>query len=228
MKKTSKFYVAFIGCMFFMQCTYREADAQSKEKPSNFSVDTTLDVNWIKSYLGRYDIEFTYGRILTFTLEGKQLYAQVTGQPKTLIHSSSQGEFYWKNVDDLDVKVQFVDDGKGVVDQLFFFLGTQKFHAKKMKDEVPVTVDPSIYNKYVGKYNLGEFMVIFSREGDNLYSQAMVPGGPKILLLPASNTEYFSIESSVRFKFSIDANGTTDAVIVYMNGQDMRGGKVKE
>jgi hypothetical protein len=228
MKSANKFHFVFILCLFLQNSTYQKVNAQTMEKQLGISIDTTFDINILKSYLGRYDIDFGYGRILTFTQEGKQLYVQITGQPKTPVYLSSFAEFYWKNIDGLDAKVQFVNEGKGGVDQLFFFIDTQKFHAKKMIDEAPVEVDPAIFERYVGKYNLGDFMIIFSREGDNLYSQALVPGGPKIMLLPASDVEYFSYEASVRFKFLTGDDGNVNSIIVYINGQNMRGEKVKE
>jgi hypothetical protein len=228
MRKLKSLYIVLFISVCYQYLAIQLAYAQNKGKQYSFSFDSALNTRILKSYMGRYDIENSYGRILSVTIENNQLYAQITGQPKIMMNYSMPGEFYWKSIDSVVVKVKFIDNGQGIIDKLIFFLDTQMFNAKKMIDEAPVEVDPSIFARYVGTYDLAAFRVVFSREGDNLYSQALVPGGLKILLLPASDYEYFSLESSVRFKFSIGEDMNANSVIVNMNGQDIQGKRIKE
>jgi CubicO group peptidase (beta-lactamase class C family) len=65
----------------------------------------------LDAYVGKYD----YGQkqvVLTVTREGKQLYAQLTGQPRFEIFPASADAFVWKVV---DAKITFVRDAAGKV-----------------------------------------------------------------------------------------------------------------
>lgn len=60
--------------------------------------------------LGRY--QYGPGAIMTFSREGKQLYAQLTGQPKLPIFPVNETTFEWKLV---EAKVEFIKDNKGKI-----------------------------------------------------------------------------------------------------------------
>jgi len=192
------------------------------EKQSSFDSDIKIDENTLKSYTGRYN--YGGGAVLIVTLEGSQLMAQMTGQPNFPIYPSSNDEFNWKVV---EAKIRFVKDESGIVTHAIHNQGGQQLEAKKMKDEIPVNVAPAVFDKLVGKYDMGNssFFVI-SRDGDKLILQ--VPNQPQYQLLPASETEYFMKESSVRVTFKADDTGKADTLILNIDGTEQKGKRVTE
>ncbi len=181
-------------------------------KQTSIDSDVVVDEAILKNYVGRYD--YGQGAVLIVTLEGKQLSAQMTGQPKFPIFPSSKDEFNWKVV---EAKVKFVTDEKGVVTHLIHNQGGGKIEAKKLKDETPVAVNPAISDKYIGKYDAGNNVVIeVSKDGDKLMFQG--PNLPKYQLLAASETEYFAREINIRITFKANADGNIDSIVLINSG----------
>lgn len=182
------------------------------QKQSSFASDLAIDESILKSYVGRYD--YGQGAVLIVTLDGKQLNAQMTGQPMFPIFPSSKNEFNWKVV---EAKVKFETDENGNVTNLIHYQGGQQLAAKKLKDETPVNVNPAIFDKYAGKYDMGNSTVFeVSKEGDKLMVQG--PNLPKYQLFPASETEYFAREVTIRLTFKINAEGKVNTIDLNNSG----------
>jgi len=191
-------------------------------KQSSFSSDTTVDENILKNYVGRYD--YGQGAVLIVTLEGKQLYAQLTGQAKYPIFPASKDEFNWKVV---EASIKFITDEKGNVTHVVHHQNGQQFEAKKLKVEIPVSIESVLFNKYVGKYDMGNnYIIVVSKESDKLLIQ--LPNLPKYQLLPASETEFYTIEMSIRLIFKVNSDGKTDSVILNFNGIEKPAKRVNE
>jgi len=191
-------------------------------KQSSFASDISVDENILKSYVGRYD--YGQGGVMIVTLEGKQLYAQLTGQNKYPILPASNDEFYWKIA---EANVKFVKDEKGNVTHAIHHQSGQQFEAKKLKDETPVIVDSAVFDKYVGKYDMGNNnIIIISKDGEKLLMQ--LPNLPKYQLLPASETEYFVREMNVRLAFKLSGDGNTESVTVNIDGIEQSAKRVNE
>ena len=185
------------------------------------SKDTTLDENILKSYVGRYD--YIQGSVLLVTLEDKQLQVQLTAQPKIPIFPSSKDEFYTKVV---DARLKFVTDQKGNVTSVIQYQNGMQFEAMKLKDEIPVAVDPAIFDKYIGKYDAGNNnTVVISKEGDKLFAQGA--DLPVYQLLPASETEYFLKEVNARLKFKVSGE-KADSILINMAGNEITAIRLKE
>jgi hypothetical protein len=183
------------------------------EKQSSFDSDFTIDENTLKSYTGRYN--YGGGAVMTVTLDGKQLMAQMTGQPNFPIYPSSIDEFNWKVV---EAKIKFVKDDKGIVTHAIHTQGGQQLEAKKLIDEIPVAVSPSVFDKLVGKYSWGPSLVIsVFKEGDKLLIR--IGDQSPNQLLPASETEYFMKENTVRVTFKSNASGKIDSMVINMDGR---------
>ncbi len=192
------------------------------EKQASFASDIKIDENILKSYTGRYS--YSQGAVLVVTLEGNQLMAQMTGQPNFPIYPSSNDEFNWKVV---EAKIKFVKDDMGIVTHAIHYQGGQQLEVKKLKDEIPVTVTASVYDRYIGKYDMGNnTLFVVSKEDNRLL--LLVPGQPQFQLLPASETEYFMNESTVRVTFKANDAGTTDTMILNIDGTVQQGKKVVE
>lgn len=192
------------------------------KEQASFASDIKIDENTLKSYTGRYN--YGHGAVLMVTLEGNQLMAQMTGQPNFPIYPSSEDQFNWKVV---EASIKFVKDEKGNVSHAIHSQGGQQIEAKKMKDELPVPVASSVFDKYVGKYDIGNTnLFVVTKEGDKLLLQA--PGQPIYQLLPASETEYFLKESSARISFKANDAGKIDTMILNIDGTEQQGKKVNE
>lgn len=191
-------------------------------KQSSFASDISVDENILKSYVGRYD--YGQGAVMIVTLEGTQLYAQLTGQAKYPIFPSSNNEFNWKIV---EASVIFVMDEKGNVTHAVHHQSGQQFEAKKLKDETPIIVDSAVFDKYIGKYDMGNNnIIVVSKNGDNLLMQGL--NLPKYQLLPASETEYFAREINIRLTFNVNGDGKIDSITVNINGIEQPAKRVNE
>lgn len=183
-------------------------------KQPTFASDIPVDEKLINAYVGRYD--YGQGAVLTVTLEGKQLYAQMTGQGKYPIFPSSKDEFNWKIV---DASVKFVVDEKGKVIYLLHHQNGQQIEAKKLKEEIPVAVDFSVFDKYTGKYDMGNNYVMAVLKVDK---KLFLQGSQltRFQLFPASETEFFAREINIRLKFKAHGEQKADSVIVVISGEE--------
>jgi hypothetical protein len=181
----------------------------------------TVDENTLKSYVGRYD--YTRGAVLIVTLEDKQLQAQMTGQPKFPIFPSSKNEFFWRVV---DASIKFITDEKGNVTGAIHSQNGSQLEVKKLKDEKPVAVNPAIFDKYVGKFNVDvNTAAVITKEGDKLIATGS--NLPPYQLLPASETEFFVMEVNARLWFKVHGD-KADTVLIDMGGDKITAVRVKE
>lgn len=180
-----------------------------------------VDASILKSYVGRYD--YTQGAVMIVTLEDNQLQAQLTGQPKFPIFPSSKNEFYWKVV---DARVKFVTDEKGNVINAIHYQNGSELEAVKLKDEMPVAVNPLVFDKFIGKYDAGDNnTVVITKDGDKLFAQGS--GLPVYQLLPASETEYFLREVNARLTFKVTGE-KADTILINMAGNEITATRLKE
>lgn len=93
------------------------------------------------------------------------------------------------------------------------------------QERVLAKVDPAIYPKYVGLYELdnGSRITMTTEEG-RLWAQG--PGGAKSEMLPESETKYFS-DNGIVFSFELGEGGAVAAVIIEQGGQTMRAKRSK-
>jgi CubicO group peptidase (beta-lactamase class C family) len=82
-----------------------------------------------KNYAGRYQLTPTM--IFTITLEGNQIFAQLTGQPKFEIFAESERDFFYKVV---DAQITFESDGKEPATALILHQGGQNPRATRIGD----------------------------------------------------------------------------------------------
>jgi CubicO group peptidase (beta-lactamase class C family) len=190
------------------------------EKESTFAVGTTISENILKKYVGRYN--YGQGRIMMITREGKQLYGRLSGETKNPLTPYSTDEFYLKA---MDAKIEFFSDESNVVTHLIHYQKDGQIEAKKLKDETPVNVNPAIFDKLTGKYDLGNnYVVEIIKENKKLYVKS--PNLPRNELLPASELEYFSMESTTRVNFILNKEGKAESMITNIDGYRIQGKRV--
>ena len=89
-----------------------------------------------------------------------------------------------------------------------------------------VAVDPAIYEKYVGSYQITPDVVLaITTEAGQLFGQAT--NEPRFEIFPESETDYFVKEADVQLHFQVGADGTVTGVIVLRDGQEFQAEKVE-
>jgi CubicO group peptidase (beta-lactamase class C family) len=186
---------------------YDKMDAQ----PS-YSVKASPVVD-VKNYEGRYD--FGNGAVMTFTSENNNLFAQLTGQPKFPVFGAAPDEFIWKVV---EARIKFTRDENGNVTGGDFTQGSYKNKITRLKEEVIVKLDPAIYQKYAGKYDYGDNIVItISNSDGKIYAQATNQSA--LELLPLSEKEFTVRDMNAKVTFSVGDDGKVNKLILDMAGQ---------
>jgi CubicO group peptidase (beta-lactamase class C family) len=96
------------------------------------------------------------------------------------------------------------------------------YYGQPYKVPAPRTVanvDPSLFDGYVGKYQLGpNFVVTMTREGDRLMSQATGQG--KFELFPESDTTFFAKVTELTVQFVRGADGKVTHFILHQGGRE--------
>jgi CubicO group peptidase (beta-lactamase class C family) len=87
------------------------------------------------------------------------------------------------------------------------------------KEHKEITVDPKIFDGYVGQYQLApNFILTITREGDQLYAQAT--GQPKFQIFPESLRDFFLKVVDAQITFETDASGRATSLTLHQNGRD--------
>jgi CubicO group peptidase (beta-lactamase class C family) len=89
-----------------------------------------------------------------------------------------------------------------------------------------IKVDPKIFDGYVGEYQLSpNFSMVVTREGDRLMVQPTGQGKSEIF--PESETKFFSKVVNAQLVFNKNDKGEVDKLILYQNGNEVPGKKIK-
>src|SRR5262245_644426 len=92
-------------------------------------------------------------------------------------------------------------------------------------ERVLAKVDPAVYQKYAGLYQLDDgFKITMMVEERRLWAQGQ--GQSKFELLPESETKYFS-DNGIVHGFELGEGGAVTAVIIEQGGQTLRAKRVK-
>ena len=83
------------------------------------------------------------------------------------------------------------------------------------------TVDPAIFDRYVGRYQLAPGAVFtITRDGERLFAQ--LTGQPAAEVFPESETKYFYKVVDAQLTFEVDNDGRATAVVLHQLGKDQR------
>ncbi|MGO4382462.1 DUF3471 domain-containing protein [Pseudoduganella sp. RAF53_2] len=83
-----------------------------------------------------------------------------------------------------------------------------------------VKVDPRLYSRFEGQYQLGSATFFISSKGDRLFAQ--LAGQRQLEIFPESEYRYFYKAVDVVLTFEKDAGGKIDAVTVEQDGSETR------
>lgn len=98
--------------------------------------------------------------------------------------------------------------------------------AKPPKEHKQVTVDPRMFDGYVGRYELAQnFIISITRESDHLFEQAT--GQPMIEIFPEGDRDYFLKVVDAQITFVADGDGRATELILHQNGRDQHAKRVE-
>jgi serine-type D-Ala-D-Ala carboxypeptidase/endopeptidase len=88
------------------------------------------------------------------------------------------------------------------------------------KEHKEITVDPKIFDGYVGRYQLAPNLILtVTRQGDQLFTQAYGPA--KIQVFPESQRDFFLKVVDAQITFETDASGRATSLTLHQNGANM-------
>jgi CubicO group peptidase (beta-lactamase class C family) len=188
-------------------------------QPPKERKEIAVDPKLFDGYIGRYQLAPNF--ILTVTREGDHLFTQATGQPKVEIFPESDRDYFLKVV---DAQITFETDSQGRANSLILHQNGMNQQAKRIEGEAPppkehkeVTVDPKLFDGYVGRYQLApNFIMTITREGNHLFVQAT--GQPKFEIFSESDHEYFLKVVDAQITLVTDSNGRATELILHQNG----------
>jgi CubicO group peptidase (beta-lactamase class C family) len=88
--------------------------------------EITVSPDILARYVGVYELQPGYD--VTITLEGSQLFTQITGQAKLPMFAESESKFFLKIV---DAENEFIKDDKGAVTQVVIRQGPSEMRARR-------------------------------------------------------------------------------------------------
>lgn len=183
--------------------------------------EIALDEQTLERYVGVYEIGPEARRLVT--VEDGKLHTQRTGGSKLRAFPSSETHFFYKH--SLSHFEFVVEDGEVTAMRMYQGGASEAELARKVSDEVPtreeVDVDPAIYDRYVGVYELRPgFDLTVTREGDRLMVQAT--GQPRLVLHPESETDYFLQEVDAQIVFVVEPDGEVNELVLHQGGRGTR------
>jgi CubicO group peptidase (beta-lactamase class C family) len=97
--------------------------------------------------------------------------------------------------------------------------------AEPPRERVAVTLDPAIYERYVGTYRLApQFEIVISSEGASLFAQATGQGRHEIFA--ESDKLFFLKVVNAQLTFNVGADGRAAGLTLHQNGIDQKAPKV--
>ena len=91
-------------------------------------------------------------------------------------------------------------------------------------DHKEITVDPKLYDSYLGSYDVSSVVMSIVREGDHLFAQI---NGQKNELFPESVRDYFFKTFDAQITFVTDGNGRATELLLHEGGTDVHANWIK-
>jgi CubicO group peptidase (beta-lactamase class C family) len=187
--------------------------------------EISVDPKIFDGYVGRYQLAPNF--ILTVTREANGLFTQTTDQPKVQVFPESQRDFFLKIA---DAQITFWTDSNGRATSVTLHQNGHDMKAKRIEGDVPpaaapkehkeITIDPKIFDGYVGQYQLApNFILTVTREGDQLFTQAT--GQAKVQVFPESQKDFFLKVVDAQITFETDSSGRATSLTLHQNGANM-------
>jgi hypothetical protein len=209
-----------------------------------------VDAHVLDSYVGYYEREssaVSEPLVFTVTGEGDRLFLQRTGvfENKIPLFPKSDHTSTYVYVVGEQSELTFVSGNQGHatgimlhqpgeditasrVDEVEATRATELFNrrfASQQQPRVAVTIDPTLFDRYVGPYKLDSGLVInVERDGDQFFFRYVIPGRERIRLYPETETRYFAETLHAQITFVIDPQGQITGLISHQGGGAIRPG----
>ena len=195
---------------------FLKAEIQAVRPPSE---NLTLEKTNYADFIGRYAYP---SAVLTVSVEGQRLFAQLTAQPKFEVFASAPDEFFWKVT---DARVQFVRNEKAVVIAAKHTQNGTTFTAPRITEPAEKISSTEI-EAIVGEYRYAPGAVLtVTREGESVFAQ--LTGQPKHPIFPKSATEYEWRVVEANVKFSKGKDGQVTKAVHTQNGATFDAPRIK-
>lgn len=199
----------------YLESTYKLRKIKAAKGPNII----TLDPKLLDRCVGRYQL--TPKMFFNIRRAGDHLQVQLTGQSYLDIFPESETRFFCEVV---DAQISFATNSVGAVTDLTLHQSGIDQKAPKISDEIPkdavsIKLDPTIYDAYVGKYELAPGAIFtVRRSGDGLSVQ--LTGQSFLPVFPSSETKFFYKAVDAQLTFVKDSEGKVTSLILHQNGID--------
>jgi serine-type D-Ala-D-Ala carboxypeptidase/endopeptidase len=190
-------------------------------KPPKAHKEIAIDPKLFDGYVGAYQLAPNF--ILTVTRDGDHFITQATGQGPVEIFAETEHDYFAKVV---DAQITFVTDGQGRATELILHQGGLDHDAPRVegaaaalapKEHKEVTVDPKLFDGYVGGYQLAPNVIFtITRDGAHLFAQ--LTGQGKAEIFPEGERDYFYKVVDAQITFVTDSLGRATELILHQGG----------
>lgn len=181
----------------------------------------TIDPKIFDRYVGAYQLAPDF--FITVGKDAERFTTQATGQGQVEIFPESEKDFFAKAV---DAQITFVTDNEGRTTELILHQNGEDHHAPRVEGEgaarAPrehnaISIDPKIFDAYVGSYQLGPNVVLtVTRDGVHLIAQ--LTGQQPIEIFAESDHDFFAKAVDAQITFVSDSRGHTTELINHQHG----------
>jgi hypothetical protein len=163
------------------------------------------------------------GAVMDIALEGDQLTAQLTGQPRFPIFPMGGDRFFWKVV---DAQIEFQKDENANVKSARFMQNGMNLNLERMPEETLVEVDEDTLKRYVGKYEYPGLGVLTVRQDKNKL-MAQMTGQPEFEIFPKAKDTFFWKVVAAEVKFVASDDGKVEKAVHQQGGATIEAKKIE-
>jgi hypothetical protein len=198
------------------------------------------DPRRLDSFVGFYraDPNILPDLVVTITREGNQLFEYQTGNARIEIFPQNDHEFF-RAFD--DARFTFVRDAQGHTTGMVLHeqgmadvsaVRTDEAEARRASDaferrladqakpRTAITIDPGLFDRYVGYYALNPRAVFhIMRDGDRFFME--LNRRTRVELFPESETDFFETAIHAQMTFTIDGQGHVTGLVMHAGGRDI-------
>jgi hypothetical protein len=146
------------------------------------------------------------------------------------VFAESTRDYFFKGV---DAQITFETDGEGrgialILHQLGMDQRAKRIAGTppKPKEHKEVPIDPKVFGRYVGRYQLAPtFVLDITREGNRLFAQAT--DQPKFEIFPEGDRDYFFKVVDAQIRFDVDGTGRATQLTLFQNGAQTPGKRIE-
>ncbi len=187
----------------------------------------TLDDKSLEEYVGVYELANESDRIIT--KKNNQLFSQRTGSTPYELIPYAKDLFSLKGSTS---RLKFNRDSNGkikeaeLVSREFINKVASKTDKPIPAEKEAVVVSAEVFDQYVGEYQLAPSFIITVRREDTKFI-AQATGQPPFEIFAESDTTFFLKVVPAKMEFKKNAEGKTESLTLFQNGQAMPGKKIK-